>query len=362
MISMPYCKPSITEREVNYAEQAAMWGWGERAHEWIERFEGMFRSYCGAQYAIATSSCTGALHLGMAAMKIGKGDTIALADSNWIATVSPVVHLGASPYFVDILMKTWCINPEVKVKYSAPKAIIATHLYGNLCDMDKLLKNPYGAPVIEDAAEAIGSSYKGKMAGSMGIFGAFSFHGSKTVTTGEGGMLVTNDEALYKRALTLSNHGRPPRQARQFWPEMIGFKYKMSPVQAAIGCAQMERISELVKRKQQILKNYKALLYGVPDIKMNPNQSGCINGAWMPTIVVYREQAYRDILLSKFQKSGIDARVFFWPLSSMRMFAKQTGNKNSYWIQKRAINLPSFHDMTDGDQERVANVVKEALG
>jgi len=205
---IPYTKPSITDLEVRYATDAAANGWGAHCYDYIHRFEDAFKAHLGVDYAIATSSCTGALHMGMAGLGIGPGDEVILADTNWIATVSPIVHLGATPVFVDILEDTWCLDPERVEQAITPhtKAIVAVHLYGNLCDMDRLLAigASHGIPVIEDAAEAIGSVYHGKRAGSMGAFGAFSFHGTKTLTTGEGGIFVTNDADLYERVLTLS--------------------------------------------------------------------------------------------------------------------------------------------------------------
>ncbi|WP_039792703.1 DegT/DnrJ/EryC1/StrS family aminotransferase, partial [Pseudomonas agarici] len=289
-----YTKPSITELEVEYAADAARNGWGDKCYEYIVRFENAFKAHLGVDYAIATSSCTGALHMGMAALDIGPGDEVIMADTNWIATVAPVEHLGAIPVFVDILPDTWCIDPErVEAAITVnTKAIVAVHLYGNLCDMDRLLEigQRYGIPVIEDAAEAIGSEYHGKRAGSMGTFGSFSFHGTKTLTTGEGGMFVTNDAALYEKVLTLSNHGRARGQPRQFWPDVVGFKYKMSNIQAAIGCAQMERIEDLIQRKREIMALYRERLKPYPDIELNAQYEGTVIGAWMPT-VVFEEQA-----------------------------------------------------------------------
>ena len=284
-----YTKPSITELEISSATDAAANGWGDRCYEYIQRFEAMFKGHLDVDYAIATSSCTGALHMGMAALGIGPGDEVILADTNWIATASPIVHLGAKPVFVDILPDSWCLDPEQVEKAISPrtKAIVAVHIYGNLCDMDRLLTigEKYGIPIIEDAAEAIGSVYHGKRAGSMGAFGAFSFHGTKTLTTGEGGMFVTNDPELYERVLTLSNHGRARGQTKQFWPDMVGFKFKMSNIQAAIGCAQLERIDDLIGRKREILKSYRDCLETLADVRMNPEPPGTVNGAWMPTVV-----------------------------------------------------------------------------
>lgn len=356
--SIFYTKPSITELETRYASDAAANGWGARCYDYINRFERDFKTFLGSGFAIATSSCTGAMHMGLAALGIGPGDEVILADTNWIATAAPIVHLGATPVFVDVLADTWCIDPDEVGRHITPrtKAIIATHLYGNLCDMDALLEigRRAGVAVIEDAAEAIGSVWHGRRAGSMGAFGTFSFHGTKTLTTGEGGMFVTNDAALYERVLTLSNHGRAREQTKQFWPDAIGFKYKMSNIQAAIGCAQLERIDELVTRKREILTSYVLRLSELPGITMNPEFAGNINGAWMPTAVFHPATGInREMLKDAFEAADIDARVFFHPLSSLPMFEERRANANAWSIPERAINLPSYHDMTEGDIDRV---------
>jgi len=359
---IPYTKPSITSLEVAYATDAAANGWGSHCYDYIERFETGFARHLGVEYTVATSSCTGALHMGMAALGIGPGDEVILADTNWIATAAPIVHLGATPVFVDILTDTWCIDPRLAEAAITPrtKAIVATHLYGNLCDMNDLLAigERYGIPIIEDAAEAIGSVYRGRRAGSMGLFGTFSFHGTKTMTTGEGGAFVTSDPTLYERVLTLSNHGRARGQAKQFWPDDVGYKYKMSNVQAAIGCAQLERVNELVSRKRAILNEYRNGLAAIASLSMNPEPAGIVNGAWMPTIVFPGgSRVSREALINAFQSVSIDARVFFWPLSVLPMFSSASFNQIAYSIPERAINLPSYHDMTDSDIARVLEVI-----
>lgn len=360
-----YTKPSITEREVAYATDAARNGWGERCYEYITRFEEAFKAHLGVKYAIATSSCTGVLHMGLAALGIGPGDEVIMADTNWIATAAPIVHLGAKPVFVDILPDSWCLDSEWVDQAITPrtKAIIAVHLYGNLCDMDRLLAigEKHGIPVIEDAAEAIGSVYHGQRAGSMGRFGAFSFHGTKTITTGEGGLFVTNDIDLYEHVLTLSNHGRARGQTKQFWPDRVGFKYKMSNIQAAIGCAQIERIEEIVSRKREILRYYREHLESLPGVSMNPESVDTVNGAWMPTVVFdKRTGVTREDLQTAFADENIDARVFFHPLSSLPMFEDQPQNWLAWDIPGRAINLPSYHDMIKPDQDRVLDVLRKA--
>ena len=359
-----YTKPSITEKETSYVSDAAKNGWGDKCYEYINRFEESFKAHVDVKYALATSSCTGALHIGLAALGIGPGDEVILADANWIASAAPITYLGAQPVFVDILPDSWCIDPNRAEAAITPltKAIIAVHLYGNLCDMDRLLAigKKHGIPVIEDAAEAIGSQYHGKRAGSMGAFGAFSFHGSKTITTGEGGMFVTNDDGLYERALTLSNHGRARGQTRQFWPDMIGFKYKLSNIQAALGYGQMQRIETLIARKREILNFYRGRIEDPPRAAMNPEPAGTINGSWMPTVVFGPETGItRENLQKAFSTENIDARVFFHPLSSLPMFEDRPENRFAWDIPKRAINLPSYHDLTGDELERIASVFKK---
>ncbi len=361
-----YTKPSITELEVRYSTDAAANGWGDHCYDYIHRFEAAFKDHLGSAFAIATSSCTGALHLGMAALGIGAGDEVIMADSNWIASAAPIVHLGAKPVFIDIRSDSWCIDPELIEAAITPrtKAILAVHLYGNLCDMERILAigNKHGIPVIEDAAEAIGSEYFGTRAGKMGRFGAFSFHGTKTVTTGEGGMFVTDDPELHERVLTLSNHGRSREQPKQFWPNMVGYKYKMSNIQAALGCAQMERIGELIRRKREIFHYYRENLKDLPGVRVNPEDSNIVNGAWMPTAVFERATGVtREKLRDAFEAENIDARVFFYPLSSLPMFDAARGNRHAWDIPERAINLPSFHDMSWNEQDRVVAVIRQLM-
>ena len=371
---IPYTQPSITELEVQYASDAAANGWGEHCYDYIDRFEEAFKAHLGVNFAIATSSCTGALHMGMHALGIGPGDEVIMADTNWIATAAPMVHLGATPVFVDILPDTWCLDPEqVEAAItSKTKAIVAVHLYGNLCDMDALLAigERHGIPLIEDAAEAIGSVYHCKRAGSMGRFGAFSFHGTKTITTGEGGMFVTNDPDLYERVLTLSNHGRSRGKRKQFWPDMVGFKFKMSNIQAAIGCAQMQRINELVGRKREILQSYIQEFenLGVYCQGFNQALEGCLIGAWMTTVVIdipSETSTLSETLQSGLRSRGIDARPFFAPLSSTPPFQSLSNGrahcKWSYSIPPVALNLPCSHDISKTDISYVANAIKEFL-
>ena len=196
----------------------------------------------------------------------------------------------------------------------------------------------------------------------MGVFGTFSFHGTKTMTTGEGGMFVTNDEALYQKVLKLSNHGRTDDQKKQFWPEDLGFKYKISNVQAAIGCAQLERIEDLISGKRKIFNYYHKHLKGLP-LSMNLEPEGTINGYWLPNIMINEDVKFdREYLLDALANDNIDARIFFWPLSMLPMFEDKPQNVVSYSIYKRAINLPSYHDITEPEMDRVIKKIHWCFG
>jgi len=361
-----YSKPTITKHEIDMIMDAAKYGWGDKCYDYINKFEEIFKDFIGVKYAIATSSCTGAMHMGLYALNISKGDEVILADTNWIATVSPIVHLGAKPIFVDIDPLTWCIDPkEVEKKINKnTKAIIATHLYGNLCEMSELLEisKKYKIPLIEDSAEAIGSEYQTSKAGSMGLFSTFSFHGSKTITTGEGGMFLTNNKKLYEDVVTLNNHGRDKKQKKQFWSDVIGFKYRMTNIDASLGYAQMLRIDKIINRKRYILNYYKSKLLKYEDISMNFDKKNNTSGAWMPTVVFSKKiKIKRKTILNAFKEKNIDARVFFWPLSTFPMFKSQQNNFNSWSIAERAINLPSYHDIKRKELDVVIKVIKTLI-
>ena len=364
-MKIPYAKPSITQLEIDFVNDAIANGWGEQRNLYIDRFEREFAEHLGVKYSIATSSCTGALHMGLSALGIGPGDEVILADSNWIATVAPVVHLGATPIFVDVLSDTWCIDPALveNAITKNTKAIIVTHLYGNLANMSELLDIGYrhGLPVIEDAAEAIGSNYFGRRAGSLGHFGVFSFHGSKTVSTGEGGMFVTSDANLYEKVLTLSNHGRDKNETRMFWPAVVGFKYKMSNVQAAMGCAQLLRIGELVSKRHATLETYKNELLPLGCLKMNPDQVGCENGAWMPTVVLKGIESSLEVIFGHLRSRSIDVRPFFAPISEMGLIPNSKRSPNSARLANFGMNLPSYQDMTSDELSFVIDSLRQSL-
>lgn len=367
MRKIPINKPSITKLEISYVNDAIANGWGEKCYDYIIRFEKDFAQYQGSKYALATSSCTGAIHLALMAMGVKAGDEVIVPEITWIASVEPILYIGAKPVFVDVLEDTWCIDPQ-KIKEaitSKTKAIIPVHIYGNLCDMDAIMKiaEEHNLGVLEDAAEGLGSIYKGKKAGSIAHAGVFSFHGTKTMSTGEGGILVTNDETLFDRAKILNDHGRNPKdhENKMFWMRNYGYKYKISNLQAAMGCAQIERLEELIAKKRIIFNWYKALLTDVP-CKLNSESEGTLNSYWLPTLVFDKSVDFnREFFFDLCKKNNIDSRPFFYPLSSLPMFEQKTSNIVSYDIYYRAINLPSHHELEEEDANRVVACIREYL-
>ncbi|MES2730980.1 MAG: DegT/DnrJ/EryC1/StrS family aminotransferase [Bacteroidota bacterium] len=355
-------KPSITELEIDYVNDAIRTGWGDKCYDYLKRFETSFAAYQGAAYALATSSCTGAIHLGLAALGVQEGDEVIVPDINWIASVVPVTYLGAKPVFVDVLEDSWCIDPSKIEAAITPKtkAIIAVHLYGNLAEMESVMEiaRKHNLGVLEDAAEGFGSLYKGKKAGTWGHVGVYSFHGAKTMSTGEGGMLITDDAALMERIRILSDHGRDPKVNRVFWMAEIGYKYKMSNLQAAMGCAQIERAEELVEKKRQIFHWYKEFLASVEGISLNPEPTYTVNSYWMPTIVFDASIQIRHLdLIAYLKEQNIDSRPMFYPLSSLPMFDEVKENVVAYGLYHRAINLPSHHEITKAQVERVCHTI-----
>ncbi len=369
MRKISYCMPSIGEREIQYVTDAITNGWGSHCYDYIFKFQNLYKEYLQTKYAIATSSCTGALHIALKTAGIGPGDEVIVPDATWIASVAPITYLGATPVFVDVLEDTWCIDPcEIEKSISQKtKAIIAVHLYGSMCEMDEImaLAKKHNLIVIEDAAEAIGSEYKGKKAGSIGDFGVFSFHGTKTLTTGEGGMLVTSNDEYYQNAMILHDHGRDPKIKKTFWAEKIGFKYKISNIQAALGCAQVERSSDLVDEKINIFELYKKELQSIDGITMNIEQGYVRNSYWMPTLILGQKlNIERDQLISHLNDQGIDARPFFYPVSEFPEFSTLNGQENpiSKKLGQRGINLPSSFGLTLDDIQYVSEHVRSYLG
>jgi perosamine synthetase len=372
MERIPVSGPWITAKEIEYVTDAVTNAWYEKANVYHARFEEAFAAYLGVRFAIALPSCTSAIHLSLLALGIGPGDEVVVPDITWIATAAPVSYLGATPVFADIDSQTWCLSArsfEACVT-SKTKAVIPVDLYGNMPDMDAIraVARRNGVAIVEDAAEAIGSEYSGKKAGSLGDAGVFSFHGSKTLTTGEGGMLVTDREDLYRRALFLRDHGREPGD-KMFYNTEVAYKYKMSSLQAALGLAQLQRIDELLLRKRQIFGWYQEELGAVEGLTLNQQAHGTKNSYWMITAVLdERFGVKNEHLMEWMGEKGIDCRVFFRPLSSLPAYehmeqasrARQR-NRTSYQLSPYGLNLPSALNLTREQVAYVCDVLKALL-
>ena len=372
MTSIPIAGPSITERETAYVSDAAATAWYGDANKYHHRFEAAFAAHCGRRHAVSLPSCTSAIHLALLALGVGPGDEVIVPDVTWIASVAPVRYVGATPVFVDIDPLSWCIDARaVEAAVSKrTRAIIGVDLYGAMPDWDARgrLAEARGLARSEDAAEAVGSRWRNRPAGSFGAFAAFSFHGSKTVTTGEGGMLVLDDDAHLARVLQQRDHGRAPGDT-MFFNEEVGWKYKMSAMQAALGLAQIERVQELVELKRQIFTWYREALQDWRCGSLNPDVDGLYNSYWMTTLVLDpASRLGKEDLLRRLKARGIDARPFFYPLSAIPAFeatpeaarARHT-NDVAYAVSPYGINLPSALNITQGDVARVAAALKDAL-
>lgn len=361
--------PSITQKEIDYVTDAVENAWYSKANIYNEKFEKEFADYIGVKYAIALPSCTSAIHLALVAAGIGEGDEVIVPDITWIASAAPINYVGATPVFVDIDPYAWCLSVESFEAAITPKtkAVIPVNLYGNIPEMDDILRiaQEKGIFVLEDAAESIGSEYRGRKAGSLGDVGVFSFHGSKTMTTGEGGMLVTDNKDIYEKCLTLRDHGRSNTD-RMFWNDIVAFKYKMSSLQAALGLAQLERIDELVEKKRQIYEWYRHSFEGIKGLKLNCQADHIKNTYWMVTVILDPSFGFtKEQIIDLMKEENISTRPFFYPLSSLPAYAhldnvRAASEKNivSYKLSPYGINLPCGMDMTE---EKVARVSKKLI-
>jgi len=373
MERIPVAGPWVTEREVGYVSDAAAHGWYTNASGYVQRFESAFASYVGVRHAIAVPHCTAALHLSLAALGIGPGDEVIVPELTWIATAAPITYVGATPVFADVDPETWCITADAIRACVTPRtrAIIPVDLYGLTPDMDSVraVADEFGLAIIEDAAQAIGCRYRDRAAGSFGTFGTFSFHGTKTMTTGEGGMLVTDRTDLHERSLVLRDHGRTASNFKFFFNTEVAFKYRMSNMQAAFGLAQLERIGDLVAKKREIFSWYAERLRDVPAIRLNAQPADIFHTFWMVSLVVGPEYGLTNReLMARFDAEAIDTRPFFHPLSGLPAFsetpesrAAQARNTVAYDVSPRGLNLPSALLLTESQVDRVCTVLKHIL-
>ena len=372
MERIPIAGPSISQREIDYVTDAATTGWYDGAGEYPHRFERAFASYLEVKHAVSLPSCTSGLHLALAALGIGPGDEVIVPDVTWIASAAPISYVGAVAVFADIDERTWCLSSQSvrECITEKTKAILAVDLYGGIADYAelRLLAEEHGLKIIEDAAEAFGSEYEGCKAGTLGDVAAFSFHGSKTMSTGEGGMLVTDDDELYARVMQLRDHGREPGDVL-FRNTEVAFKYKMSPVSAAIGLGQVERAEELVVRKREIFNWYHEALSEVNGVQLNHEPDNTKNSYWMVTAVLDPKLGWpKEKLMGALDKEGIVSRPMFYPLSSLSAYdgvfqsaVARDRNEVSYRITPWGINLPSALCLKKGQVQRVVDALIQIL-
>lgn len=361
--------PSITELEEKIVLDAVRNGWyGKQAYYYVETFEKDFARYHDRRFALMTPNCTTSLHLVLAALGIGEGDEVIAPDCTWIGSVAGITYQRATTVFADIDPVHWCLTPESIKAAITPntKAVIVVDLFGNMPDWDgiKAVCDEHNIIMIEDAAESLGSIYKGVRAGKFGIASTFSFHRTKTITTGEGGMLLLDDQKLFERCKFLRDHGRAPGT---YFNTEVTFKYMPFNVQAALGYAQFKRIDELVDKKRWIWHGFRERLADVPDILLNPEPEHVKNGVWAPALVFGKSHNMtRDKALLEVPKLGLPVRPFFYPLSTLPAFsstpAGKVHNPVAIDVSSRGINLPCSLNLSDRDLDRYSAGIKKILG
>lgn len=353
--------PSISPMEISFSDSAVRTGWNDKHSDYISIFENDLAGFLGVKYALATSSCTGALHLSLISAGIGPGDEVLVPDITWVATGSVVRYVGATPVFVDIDPISWTMKADEVRKLITPrtKAIIPVHLYGIPAEMEKILliAQAHKISVIEDAAPSLGAKSGARYTGTLGSFGCFSFQGAKMLVTGEGGMLVTNSEELFLKAKQLQEHGRRPGS---FWIEKIGYKYKMSNVQAAIGVGQVARLSNQIERKKEVNSWYREFLDGSPGISFQTASSTDFSIDWMTSIQLTGDLApFRDHLMQYLKVTGIDSRPVFPQMSKFSIWGSPNSpdNQVAQRLAESALNLPSGVNLRKQTVRRVAEEI-----
>lgn len=357
--------PSISALEISYAYDAAKNGWNSEWSKYLTKFEKEFAKYVGVKYALATSSCTGALQIALMSLDIGPGDEVIVPDQTWVATANAVRYVGAIPVFADIELDTWNIDASSIETLITPKtkAVIVVHMYGHPARMSKILEvaRKHGLKVVEDAAPAIGAEWQGKRCGSFGEFAAFSFQGAKLLVTGEGGMLVTNDDALYEKAKKVWDQGRNP--SKVFWIDGDGVKFKMSNIQAALGLGQLERADELIEMKRRLFNWYEEGLADVPHIRLNKEVEGARSIYWMSSLFLDESAPIdRDELIKQLKARNIDTRPVFPAISQYPIWPRpQTPQPTALRVGFRAINLPSGVRLNKAEVMYVCRKIAELI-
>jgi len=362
--------PWITELEIKTVEDAMRNGWYENAYYYCEKLQGEFAKYHNRKYALMTSNCTAAIHLLLAGLNIKDGDEVIIPECTWIATAAPVTYQRAKPVFCDIDPVDWCLDPDSVEKSITKntKAIIVVDLFGNMPRMDELIdiSKKHNIPLIEDAAEALGSKYKGTRAGKFGIASVFSFHRTKTMTTGEGGILLLDDDKLYKRCKFLRDHGRV--EGIPYYNSEVTFKYMPFNVQAALGYAQFQRLDELIAKKREIFHMYKERLKDIEDLQFNYEPEWIFNSVWVTGLVFGKSHNMSRVdAIKKLEAIGVPSRPFFYPLSFLPAYPDYDENEYrkrnpvAYDISSRGINLSCALNLTEGQIDVICDGIRKIL-
>jgi len=361
--------PDVGALEAQIVADAMTSGWyPPSAYKYVELFETEFAAYHGRAFGLMTPNCTSAIHLVLEGLGVGVGDDVIVPESTWIGSTAGIMHAGANTVFADIDPVTWCLSRETVAQVTTPqtRALIAVDLYGNMPRWTELLDyaSRQGIPVIEDAAEALGSQYRGIRAGKYGTASVFSFHRTKTLTTGEGGMLLLDDPGLYARCKVLRDHGRAPGS---YFNTEVAYKYMPSNIQAALGYGQFLRIEELLGNKRHTFLRYLANLGNLPGVQLNQETDELMNGAWATAVVFSRETGVtRDLVIDALSERGIPLRPFFYPLSSLPAYSENaTGGPDrspvAYRNSEYGIHLPCSMNLTDDQIDFVSDALIQVL-
>ena len=351
MYQYPVYQPSLSGNEKKYVNECLDSTWISSKGKFVNEFEKSFAAFIGADYATGVCNGTVAIHLALVALGLGEGDEVIVPTFTYIASVNPILQVGATPVFVDSLADTWQMSPEDIRKKITPntKALMVVHLYGHPCEMDEIMAiaKEHNLFVVEDCAEAIGTTYKGKHVGTFGDIATFSFFGNKTITCGEGGMVATNDATLNDRLVHFKGQGLA--KYREYWHDTIGFNYRMTNIQAAIGLAQLEQVQTFLAQKKQIAQWYQAGLKGLPIACHCAVGDGANHSYWMCSILVEKAPV-RDELRAFLKAAGIETRPTFYPVHTMPVYAnKFIKHPVAEDIASRGINLPSYPLLTQED-------------
>ncbi len=354
-------EPVLAGNELKYVTECIQTNWISSQGAFVKRFEEMLGALLGAAHVVSCSNGTSALHLALLGCGIGPGDEVIVPDLTFAATINTVLHAGATPVIVDVDRRTWNIDPALVEAAITPRTrvIMPVHLYGQPADMPALaaIAARHGLRLIEDAAEALGADLHGQACGTLGDAGTFSFFSNKVLTTGEGGAVVFRAPEAAARARRLRDHGMNP--AKRYWHDEVGFNYRMTNIQAAIGCAQLEQAQGFFARKQAIAARYRAALAGVPGLALAPELDGYRNSHWMVSVIVDPDATGlpRDEIMARLGDVGIETRPLFYPLHEMAPYRPYAGNRAfpaTEALSGQGFSLPSGVGLADAEIDRVA--------